>query len=134
MPNKPISADKVFKRLIKLAVQLRSPTGCPWDRKQTIFSLAPKIEEEGDELLEAVKKKDYPNLCEEMGDLLFNLLMVAQIAEEEKRFTLVDILQGIEKKIKSRHSWVFGKDKAKTPEEAIELWKKNKEKERKFKM
>ena len=120
---------KSFQKIVNLAKKLRSPTGCPWDRKQTILSLAKSLEEEADEVLAAIRKKDFENLEEELGDLLFNIVMIAQIASEEKRFRMAGILKKIERKIISRHSWVFGKDKAKVKnaEDALRLWKENKE-------
>ena len=121
---------EAFTKLTKLAKKLRSPTGCPWDRKQTILSLAKSLEEEADEVLAAIRKKDDTNLEEELGDLLFNIVMITQIASEEKKFRMSGVLKKIEQKIISRHSWVFGKDrkKVKTAEDALRLWKKNKKK------
>ncbi|MFH0834636.1 MAG: MazG nucleotide pyrophosphohydrolase domain-containing protein [Patescibacteria group bacterium] len=121
---------KQFQKLIDVAKKLRSPTGCPWDRKQTILSLAKSLEEESDEALAAIRKKDFANLEEELGDLLFNIVMIAQIATEEKKFKMSGILQKIERKIIARHSWVFGPDrkKVKTAEDALRLWKENKAK------
>ena len=116
-----------FKRLQKLAKKLRSPTGCPWDRSRTMEDMAESIEEEAEEIQEAFKKKDWKNLREELGDVLFNIILTAQIAEEEGKFTMKEILEDIDHKIVSRHTWVFGKDKAKTPEEALAMWRKNKQ-------
>ena len=119
---------KSFSKLIALAKKLRSRTGCPWDRKQTILSLAKSLEEESDEVLSAIKKGDHKNLEEELGDLLFNIIMITQIAQEKKYFKMSGVMRKIEKKIISRHTWVFGKDakKVKTAEDALRLWKKNK--------
>lgn len=119
-----------FDTLIELAKKLRAPGGCPWDRKQTIESLMKCIEEEADEVLDAIKKKDHPNLKEELGDLLFSMIMVMNIAEEKKYFTHSEVLAAIEHKVISRHTWVFGDDKAATAEEALKLWKRNKKKEK----
>lgn len=119
-----------FDTLIELAKKLRAPGGCPWDQKQTIESLMKCIEEEADEVKEAIKKKDHPNLREELGDLLFSMIMVMNIAEEEEHFTHEDVLKAIEEKIISRHTWVFGSDKAATAEEALKLWKRNKKREK----
>ncbi|MBU1089826.1 nucleotide pyrophosphohydrolase [Patescibacteria group bacterium] len=121
---------KQFQKLLALAKKLRSPTGCPWDRQQTILSLAKSLEEESDEALAAIQKKDFENLEEELGDLLFNIVMITQIASEEKKFRMSGVLKKIERKIISRHSWVFGKDqkKVKNAEDALKLWKENKKK------
>ena len=119
---------KRFQRLLDLAKKLRSLTGCPWDRKQTIRSLAESLEEEADEALEAIKKNDLVNLEEELGDLIFNIVMITQIASEGNKFKMDGVLKKIERKIISRHSWVFGPDrkKVKTAADALRLWKENK--------
>ena len=115
-----------FRTLIKLAKRLRSPTGCPWDRSRTIEDMAENIEEEAKEIQEAFNKRDWKNLKEELGDVMFNIVLTSQIAEEQGKFTIKDVINDIDKKIRSRHTWVFGKDKARTPEEALAMWRKNK--------
>ncbi|MBU1019325.1 MAG: MazG nucleotide pyrophosphohydrolase domain-containing protein [Patescibacteria group bacterium] len=120
---------KSFKKLIEIAKKLRSETGCPWDRAQTIESLLEGIEEESQEVSEAIKNGDYSNLKEELGDLLFQIVMISQVASERGLFDMKDVMDDITKKLIRRHSWVFGKDKAKTPEEALAQWQKNKKKE-----
>lgn len=121
---------RTFKQVVKLAEKLRSETGCPWDRKQTIASMLQYIDEEIAEVRQAIENGDHKNLEEELGDVLFQLIMISQIAKENGYFDMDDVLNGIYKKIVSRHTWVFGKDKVTTPEEALEMWAKNKEKER----
>mgnify|MGYP003984975959 CR=1 FL=1 len=116
-----------FKDLCQLAEKLRSDTGCPWDRKQTIESMCEHLEEESQEVVDAIKGKDHRNLQEELGDLLFQIIMIAQIAKEDGLFDISDVNEDIAEKIVSRHTWVFGDDKASTPEEALAMWKKNKE-------
>lgn len=123
MPNK-------FSELVKIAGHLRSDKGCPWDREQTILSMIEHFTEEAEEVKSAMEKGDHANLQEELGDLLFNIVLIAQIAKEEKLFNISKVLSGIEKKIKTRHTWVFGKDKAKTADEALVLWTRNKQKEK----
>ncbi len=119
-----------FQKLIDLAKHLRSKKGCPWDRKQTIESLVEHFLNEAQEVKEAIEKKDYENVKEEIGDILFNLIMMVNIAEEDKLFTMKDVLEDVAKKIIERHTWVFGDDKVKTAEEAIQKWKENKKKKR----
>lgn len=121
-----------LKNLESLAEKLRSETGCPWDRKQTIASMLKYIDEEVHELRQAIENGDNENLKEELGDVLFQLVMIAQIAKENKYFDFSDVIDGIEKKIRDRHTWVFGedRDKVKTPEDALRLWAENKEKEK----
>ena len=121
-----IIMKKTFKDICKLAEKLRSGTGCPWDRAQTIETMLDCLKNETSEVAEAVLKKDYRNLKEELGDVLFQIVMIAQIAKEQKHFKIDDVIKDIDKKIRSRHTWVFGEDKAKTPEEAIAMWKRNK--------
>lgn len=116
-----------FKKLVKLAKKLRSPTGCPWDRSRTIEDMAENIQNEAEEVKQAFHKRDYKNLKEELGDVLFNIVLTAQIADENGKFSIKDILKDVDEKIRARHTWVFGKDKAKTPEEALEMWRKNKQ-------
>lgn len=113
--------------LKELAEKLRSETGCPWDREQTISSMLQYIEEEVQEVREAIQNGDHDNLREELGDVLFQVVMIAQIAKEHFYFDLDDVIHDISEKIISRHTWVFGEDKAKTPEEALKMWKINKE-------
>jgi MazG family protein len=119
-----------FQNLVEIAAQLRAEGGCPWDREQTIASMVPRVTEEAQEIQEALEKKDWENLEEELGDVLFNLVMIAQIAKEEKKFNIDGVLEKITEKLISRHTWVFGEEKASTAEEALELWIKNKAKEK----
>lgn len=119
-----------FNTLLELAEILRAPNGCPWDRKQTIKSMVEHLEEEAGEVKEAIEKEDHLNLQEELGDLLFQIVMITQIAKEMGEFSMPDVIKTIDHKIRSRHTWVFGDDKVETAEEALELWKKNKQKEK----
>jgi len=121
---------KQFTKLLKLAEKLRSETGCPWDKSRTLENMSEPIMNEAKEVEEAFLKRDYDNLKEELGDVLFNIVLIAQIAKENKKFSIEDILTGVDKKIRERHTWVFGKDKAKTAEEALAMWKINKKKEK----
>ena len=119
-----------FKDLLKLAEILRSEKGCPWDREQTIASMLEFIESEVHEVRIAIENGDHENLREELGDVMFQLIMVAQIAKENKYFDMDDVIKDIDIKIRERHTWVFGDDKVETAEEAIALWRKNKAKEK----
>lgn len=117
-----------FQELVDICKKLRSEEGCPWDRQQTFESMKKCILEESDEVAKAIENNDIPNLEEELGDLLFNIFIIAQIASEKGDFDLKSVLEKISTKIIERHTWVFGEDKASTPEEAVALWKKNKKK------
>lgn len=112
--------------LLTLAKKLRKE--CPWDKKQKMKNIPPMLMEEAEEILQAIEKKDWENLKEEIGDVLFNLCLLIQMAEEKRLFTAQDVIDTSEAKIIERHTWVFGKDKAKTAAEALALWKKNKQK------
>lgn len=119
-----------FQRLLDLAKTLRSEKGCPWDKEQTIDTMCKYLRDELEELEQAIEKRDFENLEEEVGDILFSLVLLVQIAGEENKASFESILHKIDQKIISRHTWVFGDDKAETAEEALALWRKNKKKER----
>jgi uncharacterized protein YabN with tetrapyrrole methylase and pyrophosphatase domain len=118
-----------FKDLLEIAAKLRKE--CPWDKKQTLETLMPHLMEEAEEVKEAIESGNSEHIAEEMGDLMFTMILMAQIASESDQFDMGDILQSSASKMISRHTWVFGTDKATNPEEATELWLKNKSKEKK---
>lgn len=115
-----------FKNLLEIAAKLRAEGGCPWDREQTIESMVPCLTKEAQEVVEAVEKKDWENLEEELGDVLINIIMISGIAAEEGKFDIGSVMEKVAEKLISRHTWVFGGDKAATTEEALALWMKNK--------
>ena len=121
---------ELFAEMIGIIAKLRGPEGCPWDRKQTLGSLAPNILEEAEEVSEAVQSKDVDNLCEELGDLMMVIFMEIEIAKEKNLFTYSDVLKGAIKKFVRRHPHVFGDVKVNTPEEALAVWKKIKREEK----
>lgn len=123
-------ASLLFEELNHTLKVLRSPKGCKWDRAQTHETLIKNLKEESQEVINAIKNKDDENLCEELGDLLLQVLFHAHIAQEQKRFTLAQIINGLNKKLIRRHPHVFGKKKASTPEEALAMWKAAKAKEK----
>jgi len=88
--------------------RLRSPKGCPWDRKQTHQSLLKYLFEEAREFKQSVHKKDYPNMEEELGDILLQVLFHAQIAKEKGRFSIDDVVNTLIRKLTLRHPHVFG--------------------------
>ena len=115
-----------------IAAILRSDIGCPWDRKQTLESMKKCLADETQEVFEAIDNKDMDNLCEELGDVLLQVVMNSQLASEDDKFTLEDVINGVSKKLIRRHPHVFGDEEpAKTEEEALDRWKAMKEKERK---
>lgn len=116
---------------IQLIAQLRNPNGgCPWDLKQNYESMIPCLTEETYEVIEAIEKKDIPNLREELGDLLLQVVFFSQLATEDKYFTFDDVLQDIAEKIVRRHPHVFGDAKAGDETEALSRWNEMKAKEK----
>lgn len=121
-----------FNDLVETFAVLRGPNGCPWDKKQTHETLIKCLKDETQELIDAIEKKDTENMKEELGDVLLQVLMHSQIAAEEGKFTIDDVIQGLYDKLHRRHPHVFGDHaRAATPEEALALWKEMKKKERK---
>lgn len=103
-----------FTELVQIVARLRSQDGCPWDREQTIESLRAFLLEETYELLDAIDRKNPADHCEELGDVLFQVLFQAQIAAESGLFTLSDVIDRIARKLISRHPHVFGPTTVKT--------------------
>lgn len=122
-----------FDEFVATIAALRSENGCPWDRKQTHESLKECLVEETGEVLEAIDKKDDANLCEELGDVLLQVVMHAQIAAEEGRFTIEDVINGVNEKMIRRHPHVFGDIKVSSVEEGLDLWEQIKQKEKEVK-
>ena len=125
--------EELFDKFCNIIEKLRAPDGCPWDRKQTAESLKKSLLEECNEALEAIDKKDDENLCEELGDVLLVVGMIARIKEEEGKFNISDVLSGVNDKLIRRHPHVFGDAKASSPEEVLKLWNQVKEAEKKKK-
>ena len=120
-----------FNDLVETFAVLRGPNGCPWDRKQTHESLIKCLQNESQELIDAINNKDDENMKEELGDVLLQVLMHSQIAAEEGKFTIDDVIQGLYDKLHRRHPHVFGEHaKAATAEEALDVWRAMKKKER----
>ena len=122
--------SKAFDELVAIMDRLREPGGCPWDQKQDLESFTPNIQEELDELVEAIHEGDPAHICEELGDVIFNLVFVSRLAKEKGWFTMDDALAGIRDKIIRRHPHVFGDANCDTPEEVLAQWAKIKEDER----
>ncbi len=102
--------------------RLRSPEGCPWDRQQDHRSLRPCLLEEAYEVLEAIDRGDFDALREELGDLLLQVVFHAQLAAEEGRFTMADVIGRLHDKLVARHPHVFGSASADTPAAVLEQW------------
>ena len=113
-----------YEQLLDIIAELRSDHGCPWDRAQTHESMIKCMYDECDEVVEAIKNKDDDNLCEELGDVLLQVLLHAQIAAEEGRFTMADVVDELAKKMIRRHPHVFGDaPQAQSEEEGLARWK-----------
>ena len=120
-----------FADLVETFAVLRGPNGCPWDKKQTHESLIKCLQNESQELIDAINNKDDENMKEELGDVLLQVLIHSQIAAEEGKFTIDDVIQGLYDKLHRRHPHVFGEHaKAASPEEALAVWREMKQKER----
>lgn len=115
--------------LVDVVRRLRSPGGCPWDREQTHASLRATMLEEAYEVLEAIDEKSMAKLREELGDVLLQVLMQAQIAEEAGDFTLADVADSVRDKLVRRHPHVFGDVKVSGAEEVLRNWDALKAKE-----
>lgn len=125
-----------LNELLEIVKILRSENGCPWDRKQTFESLKECLSNESKEIFRAVDANDYENLCEELGDVLLQVLMNSEIAQEKGLFDFSDVVQTLTEKLIRRHPHVFGDvENPTTAEEGLKLWKsvKAKEKEEKLK-
>jgi uncharacterized protein YabN with tetrapyrrole methylase and pyrophosphatase domain len=129
-PKPPASSDSRTTALAALCgvmERLRAPGGCPWDRKQTLETLWPYLREELEEAAAACPeveagRLDPDELREELGDLLFNVVFVTELARERGWFSMADVVAGADAKIRRRHPHIFGDLSAKTPEEVERIW------------
>lgn len=119
-----------FFELVNIIHRLRAPGGCPWDREQTAKSLTPYIVEEAYEVLDAIDGGRPEDLCEELGDLLLQIVLQAQIAKEQGLFDINDVVKGISNKLIERHPHVFGEVEVETASQVLVNWEKIKKKEK----
>ncbi|NEQ64015.1 MAG: nucleoside triphosphate pyrophosphohydrolase [Symploca sp. SIO2D2] len=117
-----VSVLEALQRLIDVVAQLRSPDGCPWDRAQTMETLTPYVIEEAYEVVDAIKSGEQEAIAEELGDLLLQVVLQAQIASEEGKFCLTEVAQGITEKLIRRHPHVFGDLRVQNVEEVHYHW------------
>ena len=128
---KKIYAINAFSKLKKVVARLRSPFhGCPWDQIQTHTSLIPYLLEEAHEVADAIRHGNDDNLKEELGDLLLQITLHAQIADEEGRFCLEDIAEDIREKLVRRHPHVFSRPEKKSLEDVKTTWEQVKSNEK----
>jgi MazG family protein len=127
------AAGAWFEKLVGVMARLRAPGGCPWDREQTHATLRTYLIEEAYEVLEALDGADDVKFAEELGDLLLQVVFHAQMADEEGRFTIVDVIREIYEKMIRRHPHVFGEKRAKDAAEVLRNWEIIKKEERQAK-
>jgi tetrapyrrole methylase family protein/MazG family protein len=113
---------KGFEGLVEIVAILRSPEGCPWDREQTHESLKPHLIEEAYEVLDAIDKGDPNQLCEELGDLLLQVVMHSQLARERGAFTIEEVIDHLNTKLVQRHPHVFGDVALENAEQVLRNW------------
>src|SRR5580704_6557298 len=116
------SAGEKFQKLVETMARLRAPGGCPWDREQTFDSIKPFTLEETYEVLDAIDRREYGELAEELGDFMLQAVFYAQMASEEKLFDIGDALDAINSKLIRRHPHVFGEQSAETSGDVKRIW------------
>ena len=126
-------AQEAVERLLSIMERLRGPGGCPWDREQTLRSLRPYVLEETYEVLEAIDADDPREHCEELGDLLLQIVFQAQLTKEDGRFDFADVANAISDKLVARHPHVFGNADAKDADAVLRQWAALKREEKKAK-
>jgi MazG family protein len=129
----PESAGEKFQKLVSLMERLRAPGGCPWDREQTFDTIKPFTLEETYEVLDAIDRRDWTGLSEELGDFLLQAVFYAQMASEENRFNIGDSLDAINQKLVRRHPHVFGEESAASAGDVMRIWGEVKAAEKKKK-
>ena len=125
-----IKAAAALQRLLAIMARLRAPDGCPWDARQTPESLKPYLLEECYETLEAIDSGHPHKVCEELGDLLLQIVFQSRIYEERGDFTMTEVIDGIADKLERRHPHVFGDSQCLTPEAVTEQWEAIKKQEK----
>ena len=121
-----------FQDLVDIVAKLRGPEGCPWDKEQTRETLKPFLVEEFYELIDALDQRDAEGMKEELGDLLFQIVLQSQLSKEEGRFDIHDVVSGIAHKMVKRHPHVFGDKKLESSEDVMGWWEEHKKREGKI--
>src|SRR5688572_25205273 len=116
------SAAKAFERLVSIMNELREK--CPWDRKQTIYTLRTMTIEEMYELADAITANNFSGIREELGDLLLHIVFYARIGEEQNQFTLVEAINGVCEKLIARHPHIYGNVQVNNEEDVKQNWEK----------
>ena len=126
----PLGEGTSFESFTEIVAHLRAPNGCPWDREQTHESLRKHLLEESYEAISAIDSGNFADMREEFGDLLLQIVLQSQIANEEAQFNVNQVIQGIHSKLVSRHPHVFGDLKLESVDGVLVNWEKLKEQER----
>ncbi len=116
------SAGEKFQKLVEIMARLRAPGGCPWDREQTFDSIKPYTLEETYEVLDAIDRRDWPGLAEELGDFMLQAVFYAEMGEEAGHFSIGDALDAINAKLIRRHPHVFGEETARSSGDVTRIW------------
>src|SRR3954453_4968277 len=106
----PKQAAALFQQSVAIMARLRAPGGCPWDREQTFDTIRKYTLEEAYEVFDAIERRDFAHLSEELGDLLLQVLFYAEMAANEGRFSISDVLDHLNRKLIRRHPHVFGEE------------------------
>ncbi len=131
--NVPVGPGARFETLVSLMARLRAPGGCPWDREQNFDTIRKYTLEETYEVLDAIDRRDWDGLREELGDFMLQAVFYAQMAQEEQRFSISDSLDAINEKLVRRHPHIFAGETASTGEEVLKRWDQIKAQEKKAK-
>ncbi len=123
-------AGDAFRELVGIMASLRAPGGCPWDREQTFDSIKPHTLEETYEVFDAIDRRNWNDLRDELGDLMLQVLFYAQIASDEGHFNIDDVVRGLSAKLVRRHPHVFGDAIAETASDVNRTWENVKQQER----
>lgn len=137
MAKENIPLDKqekyTFQELTDIIAALRAPDGCPWDREQTFETMKTYLFNETQEVFEAVNRQDTDNLCEELGDVLLQVMLYSQIAKDQDLFDISDVIDAISRKMIRRHPHVFAGVTISSPEERDAMWDNIKKQEKHLK-
>lgn len=131
--KKSCSVSESFLRLVDIMSLLRGEGGCNWDRKQTISDIASYVYEEACEVIDAIHCNDKASICEELGDLMLQIVFIARIAQEDGLFNIADVCNGISDKLIFRHPHIFSDKSDLTPDQVVDLWNKKKREEAQIK-
>ncbi len=129
-PLAPLADSRAVAALGYITARLRGPGGCPWDREQTHASLTPYMIEEAYEAVDAIERDDIADMIEELGDVLLQVVLHSQLAEEAGRFSLDDVAEEVNRKLVRRHPHVFGDTVARTSSEVLRNWERIKRTEK----